>query len=130
MSNAAPRIVTRPAPIHPALQQMTDTTTPVVRLSAAPTTSAFTQEYPLAVAFPPERIEDGFGEYIAAQGSRQLRLAETEKYAHVTFFFNGGRESARAGWSWPEAAPCATSPRPCWNCSASSRRSRCRAARR
>jgi len=37
-------------------------------------------------------LRNVFGEYIAHQGLRQLRLAETEKYAHVTFFFNGGRE--------------------------------------
>jgi 2,3-bisphosphoglycerate-independent phosphoglycerate mutase len=38
-----------------------------------------------------------FGEYIANQGLRQLRIAETEKYAHVTFFFNGGREEVFEG---------------------------------
>ena len=44
------------------------------------------------VVFVKEEIHDTFGEYIAAKGKRQLRIAETEKYAHVTFFFNGGRE--------------------------------------
>lgn len=44
------------------------------------------------VAFPPERLSNVFGEYISNQGLRQLRIAETEKYAHVTFFFNGGKE--------------------------------------
>ena len=44
------------------------------------------------VVFPKEEIHNTFGEYIAANGRRQLRIAETEKYAHVTFFFNGGRE--------------------------------------
>jgi 2,3-bisphosphoglycerate-independent phosphoglycerate mutase len=44
------------------------------------------------VAFPPERLSNVYGEYISNLGLRQLRIAETEKYAHVTFFFNGGRE--------------------------------------
>lgn len=42
--------------------------------------------------FEKENIVDTFGEYLAANGKKQLRLAETEKYAHVTFFFNGGVE--------------------------------------
>ncbi len=44
------------------------------------------------VAFEKESIKNTFGEYLAAHGLKQLRLAETEKYAHVTFFFNGGVE--------------------------------------
>ena len=44
------------------------------------------------VAFKPEKIENTFGEYISQKGYTQLRIAETEKYAHVTFFFNGGNE--------------------------------------
>lgn len=44
------------------------------------------------IAFPPELLINTLGEYIAEQGLKQLRIAETEKYAHVTFFFNGGRE--------------------------------------
>ena len=48
-------------------------------------------------AFPPESISNGFGEYIAAKGKSQLRIAETEKYAHVTFFFNGGEEEVFTG---------------------------------
>jgi len=49
------------------------------------------------VAFPPEAIVNGFGEYIASLGLKQLRIAETEKYPHVTFFFNGGEERVYAG---------------------------------
>jgi 2,3-bisphosphoglycerate-independent phosphoglycerate mutase len=45
------------------------------------------------VAFPPETIERPLGEVVADAGLRQLRIAETEKYAHVTYFFNGGREA-------------------------------------
>ena len=44
------------------------------------------------IAFEKEEIKNTFGEFLAANGKKQLRLAETEKYAHVTFFFNGGVE--------------------------------------
>ena len=44
------------------------------------------------VAFKPDTIPNTFGEYISKKGLTQLRIAETEKYAHVTFFFNGGVE--------------------------------------
>lgn len=49
------------------------------------------------VAFPPREIRNGLGEVLSKQGLKQLRLAETEKYAHVTFFFNGGREEMFPG---------------------------------
>ena len=49
------------------------------------------------VAFKPERLTNTFGEYISKKGLRQLRIAETEKYAHVTFFFNGGVEAVYDG---------------------------------
>lgn len=45
------------------------------------------------VAFKPEELKNTFGEYISNKGLSQLRIAETEKYAHVTFFFNGGVEA-------------------------------------
>ena len=44
------------------------------------------------VAYKPESLVNTFGEYISNKGLTQLRIAETEKYAHVTFFFNGGVE--------------------------------------
>lgn len=44
------------------------------------------------IAFPPQSLANTFGEYISFKGLTQLRIAETEKYAHVTFFFNGGVE--------------------------------------
>ncbi len=49
------------------------------------------------VAFKPQSLVNTFGEYISQKGLRQLRIAETEKYAHVTFFFNGGVESVYDG---------------------------------
>jgi len=48
---------------------------------------------PASVAFPPSSLPRLFGEELANAGLRQLRIAETEKYAHVTFFFNGGEEA-------------------------------------
>src|SRR5690606_36316463 len=50
-----------------------------------------------AVAYPPQSLANSLGEYLAPLGLRQLRSAETEKYAHVTFFFSGGREARFAG---------------------------------
>ena len=49
------------------------------------------------VAFPKETITNTFGEWLAANGLKQARIAETEKYAHVTFFFNGGVEMPNEG---------------------------------
>ena len=51
----------------------------------------------VSVAFKPESLVNTFGEYISQKGLRQLRIAETEKYAHVTFFFNGGVETMYEG---------------------------------
>ncbi|HEV2301255.1 MAG TPA: 2,3-bisphosphoglycerate-independent phosphoglycerate mutase [Stellaceae bacterium] len=51
----------------------------------------------LATLFPPQDLADTFGEVVADAGLKQLRIAETEKYAHVTFFFNGGRETVFPG---------------------------------
>ena len=51
----------------------------------------------VGVLFPKENVEDTLGEYLSKHGLRQLHTAETEKYAHVTFFFNGGREAPFAG---------------------------------
>jgi len=51
----------------------------------------------LGTLFPPEGLGDTFGEVVSKAGLTQLRIAETEKYAHVTFFFNGGRETVFPG---------------------------------
>lgn len=50
-----------------------------------------------AIAFAPQSMDNTLGEYLAELGLHQLRIAETEKYAHVTFFFSGGREAPFAG---------------------------------
>lgn len=52
---------------------------------------------PAPAAFAPEALTNVLGEYLANNGKTQLRIAETEKYAHVTFFFSGGREEPFAG---------------------------------
>ena len=49
------------------------------------------------IAFKPTVLTNTFGEYISSKGLKQLRIAETEKYAHVTFFFNGGEEKQYEG---------------------------------
>lgn len=51
----------------------------------------------VSVAFPPEALSMTFGEYVSKMGKTQLRIAETQKYAHVTFFFNGGEEKTFEG---------------------------------
>lgn len=49
------------------------------------------------ILFPKENVENTLGEYVSSKGLKQLHTAETEKYAHVTFFFNGGRETPYEG---------------------------------
>jgi 2,3-bisphosphoglycerate-independent phosphoglycerate mutase len=56
------------------------------------TMTKYDENYTNPVLFAPRRQHETFGEVLATAGLRQLRLAETEKYAHVTYFFNGGRE--------------------------------------
>ncbi len=63
------------------------------RLARFISLTEYNAEFRVPVAFPPERLKNTFGEFLARRGLTQLRLAETEKYAHVTFFFNGGREA-------------------------------------
>lgn len=63
----------------------------------AVTLTRYLADLPVRVAFPAKEIGDGLGAVVARAGLRQLRVAETEKYAHVTYFFNGGDESPREG---------------------------------
>ncbi len=62
------------------------------RLAAYVTLTQYHEEFGVPVAYGKEELNNTLGQYIADLDMRQLRLAETEKYAHVTFFFNGGRE--------------------------------------
>lgn len=57
----------------------------------------YAADIPAACAYPPEAIHNDLGEYLSSLGKTQLRIAETEKYAHVTFFFNGGEEKVYDG---------------------------------
>ncbi|KAJ3513802.1 hypothetical protein NLJ89_g2742 [Agrocybe chaxingu] len=56
------------------------------------TMSRYNAEFPFSVAFPPQAMTNVLAETLAKQGVKQAHIAETEKYAHVTFFFNGGVE--------------------------------------
>ncbi|MEO8755628.1 MAG: 2,3-bisphosphoglycerate-independent phosphoglycerate mutase [Casimicrobiaceae bacterium] len=68
------------------------------RLAAYVCLTSYGEEYAqLPVAFAPQTIHNSFGEYLAHLGLAQLRIAETEKYAHVTYFFNGGVEQVYPG---------------------------------
>jgi 2,3-bisphosphoglycerate-independent phosphoglycerate mutase len=69
----------------------------VPRLSAMASMTAYDGGFPLPVAFPKEALHKGLGEVVSQMGKQQLRLAETEKYAHVTYFFNGGVEDPLPG---------------------------------
>ncbi len=60
------------------------------------TMTEYEKDLPAAVVFPPEKTTNGLGEVLSGNNKKQMRIAETEKYAHVTYFFNGGKENA-----WP-----------------------------
>lgn len=60
-------------------------------------TTEYANSIDAPVAYPPEKLVNSFGELLEKSGRRQLRIAETEKYAHVTFFFSGGREELYDG---------------------------------
>ena len=59
--------------------------------------TSYGKQYTHPVMFAPQTISNGLGEYLSAQGFSQLRIAETEKYPHVTYFFSGGREEPYQG---------------------------------
>jgi len=61
------------------------------------TLTRYGEEYPQPTLYAPQTIKNGFGEYLASLGLHQLRIAETEKYPHVTYFFNGGEEKVYPG---------------------------------
>jgi 2,3-bisphosphoglycerate-independent phosphoglycerate mutase len=60
-------------------------------------TTEYASSIKAPIAFPPENLANSFGEYLSSLGKTQLRIAETEKYAHVTFFFNSGNETVYPG---------------------------------
>lgn len=66
-------------------------------LSAFVTLTEYKKDFTATAAYPPEKFNNLLGDYVSQLGLRQLRIAETEKYAHVTFFFNGGRDQPYEG---------------------------------
>jgi 2,3-bisphosphoglycerate-independent phosphoglycerate mutase len=72
--------------------------TAVPRLGYYCTLTSYGEDFrDIPAAFAPQSVANGFGEYISGLGLKQLRIAETEKYAHVTYFFNGGIEKPYPG---------------------------------
>ena len=67
------------------------------KLSQFVTMTKYATDLETPCAFASDEVHNSLGEYLASLGKKQLRLAETEKYAHVTFFFSGGREAPFAG---------------------------------
>ena len=61
------------------------------------TMNSYREDWTLPVLFPPQEIKNHLGEVLSHAGLKQLRIAETEKYAHVTFFFNGGSDARLTG---------------------------------
>ena len=88
------RQITRPF-IEPDFDCFERKATP--RLAQYVSLTQYNKDFDIPVAYPPERLNNTFGEYISKLGLHQLRIAETEKYAHVTFFFNGGVEQPNDG---------------------------------
>src|SRR5207248_3855874 len=61
------------------------------------TINRYREDWTLPVLFPPQEIRNYLGAVLSKAGLKQLRIAETEKYAHVTFFFNGGSDTKSPG---------------------------------
>ena len=68
-----------------------------LNLASVVTLTEYKSDFTNPIAFPSESLDNVLGAYLADQGKRQLRISETEKYAHVTFFFNGGQEKPFEG---------------------------------
>ena len=71
----------------------------VPKLGAFVTLTEYHEDFKFPIPYPPESVANGLGEVLSREGLQQLRLAETEKYAHATFFFNGGIETPFPGES-------------------------------
>jgi 2,3-bisphosphoglycerate-independent phosphoglycerate mutase len=79
---------------EPGFEEFDRATAPALELS---TLTSYQEEWRYPVAFPPSEPETTLAAVLAATGRHQLHVAETEKYAHVTYFFNGGREAEWEG---------------------------------
>jgi 2,3-bisphosphoglycerate-independent phosphoglycerate mutase len=77
--------------------------------------TSYGEAYSHPVAYAPQKIRNGLGEYLSSLGLKQLRIAETEKYPHVTYFFNGGEEQVyparTASWCRRRTSPPTTCSR-------------------
>ena len=71
-----------------------------LKLSAFVTMTSYDPVFNLPVAFSPNIVTNPLGEYLSSLGLKQLRIAETEKYPHVTYFFNGGIKRPSFGEDW------------------------------
>ncbi|ADY73230.1 2,3-bisphosphoglycerate-independent phosphoglycerate mutase [Desulfurobacterium thermolithotrophum DSM 11699] len=69
----------------------------VIKPSYVATMTLYDETFPFDIAYPPQDLKNVLGEVISNLGYKQLRIAETEKYAHVTYFFNGGKEEPFKG---------------------------------
>ena len=81
--------------IDPSFDGFKRTRTP--RLANFIMLTQYSESLKTTSAFPPQTLKNSLGEYLSDLGKTQLRIAETEKYAHVTFFFSGGKEDCYAG---------------------------------
>ncbi|MBU1248870.1 MAG: alkaline phosphatase family protein, partial [Proteobacteria bacterium] len=70
---------------------------PLVRLSGLATMTQYESTFPVPAAFAPQSLTNTLGEVVSGLGLKQLRIAETEKYAHVTYFLNAGLEEPLPG---------------------------------
>lgn len=82
--------------VHPAFHGFAPKRRPAVKLLTFTAYDAELEPF-VSVAYPPQSLDHILGELISARGWKQFRTAETEKYAHVTYFFNGGRETPFEG---------------------------------
>ena len=67
------------------------------RFACFSTLTRYGEDFPQPALYPPQTLSNGLGEYLSGLGLTQLRIAETEKYPHVTYFFNGGEEQSYPG---------------------------------
>src|SRR5207244_7130046 len=70
---------------------------PIVPKIDIATMNSYREDWTLPVLFPPQEVRNHIGEVLSKAGLKQLRIAETEKYAQVTFFFNGGSDTQSPG---------------------------------
>ncbi|MFO0755711.1 MAG: 2,3-bisphosphoglycerate-independent phosphoglycerate mutase [Byssovorax sp.] len=99
MRELSAMLIRHPSLPPEVLEMLTDRGKPVHAFQDGwySTMTEYDSKLGLKVAFPKDEVSESFGEVISRAGLRQLRCAETEKYAHVTYFFSGGREAPFEG---------------------------------